>query len=709
MNTNKKRNLSLIMKFFVVLFSAVNIFILAYTSVVNKGFLFVLYCTFYVMIPGLILYYLLALPEVLTKLNCYLKVVLVFFLGIFLLFIQYYILKLAGCVSIIRFTVPVLAMLAAVYLIRHKKINLKIIRLNYGKLFVKGNMFVYTIFSIILLLVAIYTFLQNPAEEYLKDLDSIWHMGNINMLASNSFGDFRVLGAMFSYHYFSDLFLAICNIIFKMEPYNCVMGYPVFFVPFLMVFSVYGFFKMSLEKFSKWAVKAATVVLLFLPKVDVIFCNTFTFHFLTNVNAVSLALPCLLIILALVKLVLDSDEELGKKAFSKLLVLIFILQLLLSGLKGPFAVMVVGGMVLYFILSFRYKQSRIKNLLLLAVTAASFAIIYPLLLSKGSGSGLIILNIDNLFSVVPYTPIFNYYYNFIVSIIGNRLLAKLILLIPNYAIAAGIAGYVSVFAISIFIYRYIKGKKIPDIELFSYAFIIEGIGGYYLVEHVGHSQMYFLFAALPVVICISAKFLAERWPVSYIEVNVANFIKFSPAFIGILIIIISIVGNLSEHVKNIKYALDDSSYAMKGDRIYEDAYSASKGEIEGLEWVRANTNEIAVCATNKHYISSIKTDATALWFYDSAYSARQYSIEGYSGTVNSGYDISKCEEKVSENDKLFRNEYSNIFKYELAEKLGIDYLVIHKNEEKNCVPDGNLFTICFENEDIVIVKVGKTT
>lgn len=706
MTENQNKILSSFRIIFVILFSIVNISIMIYVSFVNQGILFAMYCTFYVMIPGLILYNLLALPDVLTKLNNYLKLVLVFFLGIFPLFIQYFILKLTGYVSIIRFTVPILAILAAVYLMKHKRIVPNNMKIRIGEIFADGKVFVYAIFSIILMLVAIYTFLQNPAKEYMRYPDTIWHMGNINMLASNSFGDFRVLGAAFSYHYFSDLFLAICNIIFGTNAFDCVVAYPVFYVPILMVLSVYGFFKHTLEKYGEKAVRAAAFILLFLPCVDSVFCNTFTFHLLTNVNAVSLALPCLLVLLSLIKLVLESGEGTDKRKYVKLLVLIFMMQILLSGFKGPIAVMVVGTAALYFILSLRYKERQIKNLILLSVTASSFAIVYLLLLSKGSGSGLIIIDFDHLFDVVPYSPLFQYYYDPIVSITSSTLLAKLILLIPNYVMAAGISGYVSIFAIFLFVCRYIKGERILENDLFSYVFMIVGLGGYYIVAHVGYSQMYFLFAALSVIVYVSVKFLTEHWPAEGTKLGSANFIKFSPAIIGILVILVSIAGNLSEHVENIIYAKDDVHYAVAGARFYEDAYSASKDEIEGLEWIKSNTDESAICATNKHYTSPVETDKNALWYYDSAYSARQYYLEGYFGTLNSGYDISACGDRVKENDKLFASEYRDEDKYELAKNLGIEYLVIHKNEEKNCVPGSSLFTKCYENEDIIIVQVG---
>lgn len=706
MNTEISNICSFAKKSFAVLFTLINITILLFVSAANKGFIFVFYCVVYVVIPGIIIYYLLELPKVLTKLNYFLKMMLVFYLGMFSLFIQYFILKLAECVSIIRFTVPILTLLAVMYLVKHKRFDLKKIRLSATKIFASGGMFIYTIFSVVLLLVAIYTIMIYPAKEYLTYQDFLWHMGNINILASDSFSDFRVSGVIFSYHYFSDLFLAICSIIFKTNAFDCVVGYPVFFVPFLVCSSVYGFFRQVLDKFGEWAVRTATIILIFFPRVDAVFCNTFNMHWLTNVNAVSLALPCLLLILALIKMYLEGDEERNSKAYFKLLVLIFSLELLLSGLKGPFAVVVAGGIGFYFILSLRYKQKQMKNLLLMAVVAAALAVIYPFLLSKGSGSGLIKLDIENVFSVVPNSPLFNDYYNSIICVTGNKLLAKLILLIPQYVLAVGISGYISIFAFSHFIYQYIKRKEIQNVDLFSYAFLIVSMGGYYLIAHVGYSQMYFLFATLPIIVYIGVKFLAEHFPSRDTKLRDMNIFIICPVFVGIFVVVISIAGNLSEHIYYTRCAITYSSFALEGVSLSEDIYTASKYEIDGLEWIRANTDENAVCATNKHYTSGKTDENAAVWFYDSAYSSRQYYIEGYFYSVNSGYDTSKGEDRVKENDKLFSYKYSNYYKYELAKKLDVNYLVIHKNEEKSCVPGSDLFTICFENEEIVIVQVG---
>lgn len=705
MHIDPKKIYHFVLKLLAIIFSIVNVSALIYLSAAHQGILFVLYILFYVLMPGTILYYWLDSPRILIKLNGFLRITIVFYLGMLILFIQYFLLKMTGFVWLIKFTVPFTALIAAVFLVKYRGIHLKKIKFRIGKLLSMNNLFVYLISSAVLLLVSIRMLMEYPAKELLEFQDFIWHIGNINMLAGNTFQDYRVLGVGFSYHYFSDLFFAICNIIFKTEAYNCIVGYPVIYVPSLLVISVYGFFKQMMTKYSEQAARIATIILLFFPTVSYTYCNSFFDHWLTNVNAVSLALPCLLIILALIKIFFESAQKTAKKSLLKLLFMIFSMQLLLSGLKGPFAATVIGGFVFYFILTLRYRQNQSMNLSLLAALGTAFGIIYAFLLSKGANSGLVILNKDYILDVVTYNSNFMKLYDSIVSVIGSELFAKLILLIPNFALVAGISGFVSIFAIFLLLFQYIKGVQIKNIDLFLLAYLIVGMGGYYLMAHIGNSQMYFLFAALPVITNMGVKFLTDHWPLMDVRLSLSNILKIVPIYGALFIILISFAGNVSDLKISINVAKDNILYMITGANLPESVYTITRDEIEGLEWIRANTEDKTVCATNKHYIHPDRIDSRACWFYDSAYSARQYYIEGYFYSVNSGYDISQGKARVKENDKLFSCDYTNKYKYELAENLGIDYLAIHKNEEQNCVPSGNNFAVRFENENIVIVQI----
>ncbi len=715
-STNENNKLKIVLAAIMLPVILLDLAALAYVAFLSKGILFLIYCVLYVVLPGAVLCYIFGIADRIGSINRYLRAVLVFYLGILQLFIQYYLLKSVGHVSWIRYSVPIIIILIALFMLKYDKNRLILCRARYRNLksdfrrFINGEecWFVAVLITSVTFLVLVFSLFQYPSQEYFTYQDNIWHMSNINILASGSFSDYRVFGYTFRYHYFSDLFYAICKIIFKVETYDCIVKYQVFVIPSLVVLSVYGFFRHLLPEGKTTILKLTTLVLLFAPATLPVFTNSFNYQWLSNVNAVGLTLPCMLILLVLIKLSIDYDINTGKSGYIKLLLLLAVFQLLVSGFKGPIAVTVVGGFAVYALLALRFQNTFKRNITIFAAILAPFLLVYYMLLSYGLASGTAVLSVSSWFSPATEGFIFETAYEDVLKFTGSSLFAKLLLLIPHYLCATGPAAICSVFAIILCIYRYISNKNMDKYQLFSCCFLITGAGGYYLVNHSGKSQMYFLFAVLPTITYIAGQWLSEYNPVWRLKTGYQSLIIFFSKLmlqcVLIIILFISLFSTMILYGSILKKDIDNWNSKYEETDV-SNVFSVSSEEIEGLRWIRDNTDMNVMCATNKHYILSGDEKEKAWWFFDSAYSERQLFIEGYSYETNSGFDISKGETMIEINDRMFSGEYNDQYKYELAEKLGIEYLIIHMNEDLSFIPSGKQFSICFKNDSIAIISI----
>ncbi len=639
-------------------------------SIINFS-LFLLYIALYIYLPGKILFKILKIENFSNMI----EEVMSFFLGVFLIIIQYYVFSFFNSLFLIKYFVPVLLVARLIYLVVQKK---PIYKSKDNNTLDAGT---YLFMGVNIFISAIFTLFAFPKPTVVSNAvinqDIGWHMGNVNILSSGSNMDSRVYGIKFLYHYFSDLFYAIAKYIFDFSAYELIVQFQFIVIGTIVTISTIAFFR-TVFKDKKNLAYFAAFVLFYVPTVANGYYNNIFYHIFTNVNAMALTFPVVLITLLTIK---NSLEIKGNK---QNILLMFIFIFLLAGLKGPIALIILVALFALTIPMLIQKKSSLFWLKLLMVTTVSYAIIHFTLLSQGSD--LVEIGMNSAFDVITSTSLFpgglnNPDSNFFI---------RFTYVIPHFVLAVFFFSIPYLWRLIRNAYQLVTKQYISLFEQFCLIFSIISLGAYYIIRHSGYSQMYFLFGALPIIYYLGGKEV-EKLLVKNTdkEFKVIFIITISLFFIRpVLGTVDTIIEKLEESYSNFQNEQED---------YFNSSISAL--EYEGMMWLKDNTTSKDLLATNRHNDNN-------LFFLYSAYSDRSFYIEGSDYAKNSGLKPERAQEMLEENDLLFSEEYQN--KHNLAIQLNLDYIVQYKKQQPNDVfSKESGFQQCFENNDISIFKVLK--
>ena len=192
------------------------------------------------------------------------------------------------------------------------------------------------------------------------------------------------------------------------------------------------------------------------------------------------------------------------------------------------------------------------------------------------------------------------------------------------------------------------------------------------------------------------------WYLEDIEANKSAFAKAVRAvFIGCLVLTaFTLAGYYSSQIDEAKGYLDTH-------RNYNRYLSISEPEYEAMEWLRTNTPEDSLLATDRYYSVPLKKYSykdrwTNRFFLYAVYSNRFCYIAG------SGYNFPAGDwvirrEMIQTNNQLFKPNNNN--RAALAKELGVDYVIVSKRFTKLPSLEGNGYRKCFSNSDIDIYEV----
>ena len=608
------------------------------------------------------------------RLNSYLKLLLSFYLSFFLKAVLYYLVKFSNSFYLLKYCFCGLTFWGLVYFafITYKKIWSKK-DFNYY--------FPLELVSIFCLFLLMTVFNYNGIFDY---QDFIWHMGNINILSSVSFHDYRLHEVIFTYHYFPDLYFAFYKILLNIDARYIVLFFPCIIYPLLYVLAIEGIAEHYAQICNKNI--SRLLVLLSLTSVSLIdgkqLFNSMWLHNLTNVNGMSFTLPLVYLLIVFV------GKFFEKKSFSTCCI-ISILLLVLTGSKGPVAIVIYVALILLLLYNIYHNHSYIKvtkNIQLVICSTVSFILVYTNLLRYGASDGSTAIRFKRIFEIVSDCE---YFRQIVINLskIFPHFLAKSLLVFPHFFLATGILG---ALAIIVFYYLIAKNKKA---NLFSVFLVVSGIigtGGAYFVAHDGKSQMYFLFGCFPVL----AVFII-------LNLNVLSNDKSWKKYVTIaaIILLLPTVNVIYNNVKaqHISYSFDFEHIGI--------SRNLSSEELDGVLFVKDNIPQNALLATNRHYLWKNKNIKSARYFYDSAYSDHQYWIEGYYYAKNSGFDVTKGPGLCNYNDALFDSTVEESKRVKQAKEMNVKYLVVHKDFSNLKIKDASLFKVLFENDKISIVEV----
>ncbi len=508
--------------------------------------------------------------------------------------------------------------------------------------------------------------------------DYQWHMGNIYTLADSfNFADIRAEGLTFTYHYFSDLFFAIGRIIFGLEPYQCAMRFPILLTGPLVISSVSAL--LAYTPLRSWNARAGVALAgmlltpLFGPN------NDLAYQWLTNINAVGLAMPCGLTLICLLLHFAQRPQREG--VTWKTGTLCILLMLLTAGLKGPFALAILGGVCGYTLYLLIKRQKLLKGWYwLVAGLCLAFLLIWITLLRFGLNEdyGTQSAFLDKVYKVKAYIPIVLYF--------GDSWKTKLLMLPLHFFAVTGILSLPFLAVCIRYVTRLFRHECPSERgEAILLCLCVSSLGVYYLFDMTGQSQNYFLYFSIPCMLALAVQETARWLAALYRKKRVI----LRRCLAGAMICLAAV--NMTVAAMN--PALED--------RI--EFYTPEI--LQGVDWIRENTSPDAKLAVNRH----------GSFYLLSGFTGRRFKVEGVLYARNSGATLSSFEQQMQENDRLFDPEYPD--KLALAKALGIDYTVYvvrtfeSENDEvydPSIMENQEGFELCFSNRDIVIYQVVDT-
>ena len=550
------------------------------------------------------------------------------------------------------------------------------------------------IFSVMLIFCGCIVYLQfkqvpiQTAESTNIMSDLVWHMGITDAVAKDFFpiAPWSGLDIELKYHYFMDLLYGIILRISGIPADIQILQCSSFLLTYVFSISSYAFFKEILKKNKSAAIFAVCIFLTIFAKTN------FIDHVLSNTNNVGMALSCSMCIAVVLNAGLKRETN-----WKTACLVIFLLSYIFTGLKAPFAIVLVCAMIGTLLLAviLRYKNSKRLAIYTFAATIA-FVFTYKIFIASSSGNsrGAEI----TLGATMKYSFLSDIYYN-IISEGGAVQYLKYVIILIFVAVVMGacflpfIAGFFGEANRVL-----IKKEEMDPVIILQFAMVIVGFSAWLLLDFHSNNQMYFAFAAAPSLVMIGAWYFTRiEWKQKWLSE------KFICCFSALMLIVsVSLIGK-----STLSYiAADCTEYTYATDDDYEDDTERfSHCEYLGMLWLRDNTDEEDLIASDRQSLDMSTYDTKdrfkSRWFYTVERCVRQFFFEGtgYAGVRSS----EQREELYKKNRELYDSLNEN--RAETAEKLGVDYIVVSKRINPQLEINENGIACVYSNKDIDIYEV----
>ena len=239
-------------------------------------------------------------------------------------------------------------------------------------------------------------------------------------------------------------------------------------------------------------------------------------------------------------------------------------------------------------------------------------------------------------------------------------------------------------------------KNIPSKDIFIGGLAYTGIVFGYLLYFPGNSQLYFLMISIPFI---------ELLAVDYIWSNYSSLNKGFKIFVLITFILGSFTTVFIGLHQGGNGVLKINDVLTKNEMETQPSWnSITKYEYEGMLWLKENTEEEDVIASDRYHLTSPSSEWStegSKYFYYSAFSQRQFFLEGweYGYQDQDGEKNPVIGQKIEICKKLYSN---NTNKVEIMNKNEINYLVVSRFSHPDLeIRDKNL-DLVFHNRDIKI-------
>lgn len=562
------------------------------------------------------------------------------------------------------------------------------------------------------LLMMAYVFLNtqyvylNP--EYSQDvsmsIDKAYQGGLISALARDFVPNSPwVFGVKEHYHFFTQILLSVPFTLFGLAPDFLIMSASPYLSVYFILLSFYAMFRHFCKYKERAGLYTLSVLLsnMFIARTPT---TSYLFRILfVNDNHGGFAISCLMACLIITDVFFKSE---GRTARKKLPILIYVLVLfmMLTGIKAPLGLVMVGSVIGTWILGLILKEITLKeSIAFIMLTSLGFYVVFSILIGSSHASG------TDSGSIVKFGKMTNICFwkdDLIdglrsIGVPGQiRLLIILLVFALSYFTIYSIPfaiGYIREFCLVVS-----RKKKFSFALVSAYAAAFIGFVLMMFTSYSGHSQVYFGTVATVFAPFISFLFIEDLPNMSSGLMRRLRSLSLVWFFITICITSATLILDINSMIPG---ALVHTNPASK----YNPYNSLSAGEYEATKWLKENTPQDSVTATQMYASmnkNSADYDYKERWlnchFMYATYSCRQFYLEG-SGFTLEDNDVDVRYDMIEKTEQLY--DVSNKSRGEEARALGIDYVLVTKKVYPTPDLSSDEYELVFTNNDVDIYRI----
>lgn len=677
--------------------------VLVYKASILSVSCFIAFILFYVQIPGL---YLIRLAGVKPQ-HISVHLVIALLTGWSMTMLLYFITDAIGTNILLYACGPVLSILYFAGL-KKKSEKLVISKFRPGKLSAAFCVFAALSFLFILLKTQ-YVYLSPEYCDYVyMNADKAYHMGLINSLALDyPLQSPWIQGRFINYHIFTEILYAIPVRLFGLTSDVVLSSCGPIMTAYTLCLSFYAFFRSLSNKSERAGIYCLIMLLsnIFIVR-NISSSIAFLFAY-KNENTAGYGIAGAMIVILMLKEWCDSAaaQTAGKKNFGPFVILLALIMCE-TGIKGPMGVVIIAALWGTFILGLIMRKIKFRTALPLIVFTLGFLLIYMTVLgSKGQNNS----SGNALFALATISNI-------------SFWKAPLILWMKSHGIPyivrlAAILLVFMVFMLTVFFLPFcigyirelvlvLSGRKEFDFtRIVIYADALVGLVAMFVLNYSGHSQIYFGLITAFFAPLISFWFFEDMEVKAELRGSQSAGIKALYAICAVTLVLTTVSLGMN-YAANFKAAADHAD----PDKTYNKYKSISNEEYDAMVWIRDNTPEDSLLATDRYYSVPLKK-----YSYENRWDNRFFLYAVYSERfcyiAGSGYNLGANEwtvrrDMLQENSKLYDSNFEG--RGNLARNLGIDYVVVSKRFTHIDNLESDDYKLCFTNEDVDIYEILST-
>lgn len=671
---------------------------IVYKASITSMLIFVFFFLFYIQLPGFLVTGLVKTDfSHLSE-----KLLISSFAGWALVVAGYFITVLIGTHILICCTGPLLSLLY-LYMLYRRRLEPAL----YGKLRPEK---ISAAFCAMIVILMAYIFLNTQfvylspehSQNTMISIDKAYQGGLITSLSRGyPLQSPWMYGIIEHYHIFTQAMLSVPLSLFGLTPDFLIMSASPYLSVYFISLSLYAMFRRFCRRSDRAGLYTLSVILsnMFIARTPV---SSYLFRILLiNDNHGGFAIACLIACLIMTDIYFISEDKSLKDRLPQL-ALTAVLYMLLTGIKAPVALVLVGGVIGAWLLGLMLRQITFRESIpFVASTTAGFVIVFTLLIGSNNATEA---GDETLLRFGKMTNICFWKEGLIEALRSAgvpgpvRLLAILAVFFLFYFTIYALPfafGYIREFCLVVS-----KKKDFSFALVTAYAAALVGFVLMMFLNYNGHSQVYF-----GTVTTAFAPLIAVRFFEDFPEMTSSSMSMLCKAsMIWFFTVMIATSMTLALDMKDmVPGAVMHADPASE----YGKYMALSADEYEATQWLKKNTSRDSVIASQM-YASVPKEDYDyrIRWnnchFMYATYSDRQFYLEG------SGFSIEDSQaglrlEMIKNTDALY--DPNNESRGELARSLGVGYVMVTKKIFPTPDLSSGDYKLVFSNNDIDIYEV----